>query len=727
MELTEAQKRKLLSAAKLVESGDMAVLEKILEFEDFIDQKEEKIKEYQDVIETGIDEFKKTTEDALSRINAIEKGAQGEDYVLTEQDKKEIAQSIPVPVVEKIVEKITTVKEQPIVTHNITNEIVEVAVAENADKIRDKLESLPNGEKLGMSAIEELDETIATLQNRTQLLNQIATQGQRSSASGVAFRVTEIDGSPTVTSPTAIKFSNGSVTDNGDGTVTVTTGAGGGGDFSSNTATSVDSEIVLFSGTGGKTGKRATGTGIATLTSGVLSATATTGTGSVVLATAPTLATPVLGVATATTINKVTVTAPATASTLTIADGATLTASATATISGTHTGSSSGTNTGDQTITLTGGVTGSGTGSFATTVVTNANLTGDVTSVGNATTLTNAPVIAKVLTGYVSGAGTVAATDSILQAIQKLNGNDATNANLTGPITSTGNATAIASQTGTGTTFVMNTSPTLVTPVLGVASATSLATSAATPLLLTNGQLVNVALTSQTVGATTLTIPDFASVVDEFTFKTKAQTMSNKTFVAPALGTPASGVMTNVTGVPAAAILPGSFGAGAYVISTSLQAATIELGNATDTTLSRVSAGVIAVEGVTIADVSSTQTLTNKTLIASTNVVEEMTTTASSATPTPTGGSLRNFFSVTALAAGATFAAPSGTPANNNVLTIRIKDNGGAQTLAFNAIYRASTDLAFPTTTTASKTMYLNFRYNSADSKWDFVAQTNGF
>ncbi|MFZ2190089.1 MAG: hypothetical protein WAV48_04875 [Candidatus Magasanikiibacteriota bacterium] len=87
-----------------------------------------------------------------------------------------------------------------------------------------------------------------------------------------------------------------------------------------------------------------------------------------------------------------------------------------------------------------------------------------MTSVGNTTTLTNAPVIAKVLTGFTSGAGTVAATDSILQAIQKLDGNDATNANLTGPITSVGNATAIASQTGTGTMFVMDTNPLLTTP-----------------------------------------------------------------------------------------------------------------------------------------------------------------------------------------------------------------------------------------------------------------------
>jgi len=46
--------------------------------------------------------------------------------------------------------------------------------------------------------------------------------------------------------------------------------------------------------------------------------------------------------------------------------------------------------------------------------------------------------------------------------------------NLTGPITSVGAATSIASQTGTGTTFVMNTSPTLVTPALGVATATSI-------------------------------------------------------------------------------------------------------------------------------------------------------------------------------------------------------------------------------------------------------------
>jgi hypothetical protein len=56
-----------------------------------------------------------------------------------------------------------------------------------------------------------------------------------------------------------------------------------------------------------------------------------------------------------------------------------------------------------------------------------------------------------------------------LTGITSIDGNAATvttNANLTGPITSSGNATSIASQTGTGTKFVVDTSPTIVTPTI---------------------------------------------------------------------------------------------------------------------------------------------------------------------------------------------------------------------------------------------------------------------
>ena len=177
-------------------------------------------------------------------------------------------------------------------------------------------------------------------------------------------------------------------------------------------------------------------------------------------------------------------------------------------------------------------ITGTATSFTASNVTTNANLTGDITSVGNATTLTNAPVIAKVLTGYVSGAGTVAATDSILQAIQKLNGNDATNANLTGMVTSVGNtttvvtnanltgaitsvgnasslgsftslqlATALTDETGTGS-LVFATSPTLVTPALGTPSSGTVTNLTGTASINING----------TVGATTATTGVFTTL-----------------------------------------------------------------------------------------------------------------------------------------------------------------------------------------------------------------------
>jgi hypothetical protein len=60
-----------------------------------------------------------------------------------------------------------------------------------------------------------------------------------------------------------------------------------------------------------------------------------TGSGALVFATSPTLVTPTLGVASATSVNKVAITAPATAATLTIADGKTLTASNSITFAGT--------------------------------------------------------------------------------------------------------------------------------------------------------------------------------------------------------------------------------------------------------------------------------------------------------------------------------------------------------------------------------------------------------
>jgi hypothetical protein len=96
---------------------------------------------------------------------------------------------------------------------------------------------------------------------------------------------------------------------------------------------------------------------------------------------------------------------------------------------------------------------------------------------------------------------------------------------------------------------------------------------------------------------------------------TDTQTLTNKTLTSPtlttpALGTPASGTLTNATGLPISGLVAST--------STALGVGTVELGHATDTTISRVSAGVIAVEGVNVVTTSSTDTLTNKTLTSPT-------------------------------------------------------------------------------------------------------------
>ena len=258
---------------------------------------------------------------------------------------------------------------------------------------------------------------------------------------------------------------------------------------------------------------------------GVIEEISTTGSGDVVRATSPTLVTPNLG-------------------TPSVLVGTNITGTAAGLTAGNVTTNAN----------LTGMVTSVGN---ATTVVTNANLTGEVTSVGNTTTVTNASVIGKVLTGYTSGAGTVAATDNILQAIQKLDGNNATNANLTGPITSVGNATSVASQTGTGSTFVMDSSPTLVTPILGVATATSInkltltaPASGATLTLADNSTLVTsgaFSTTLTTTGATNVTLPTSGTLattgdLSQFAATTSAQLA---TLISDETGTAGSVVFSN--------------------------------------------------------------------------------------------------------------------------------------------------------------------------------------
>lgn len=169
-----------------------------------------------------------------------------------------------------------------------------------------------------------------------------------------------------------------------------------------------------------------------------------------------------------------------------------------------------------------------------------------VLSAAPAGTLTGATLASNVLASSLTSVGTLTNLTVTNPIAGSITGNAATvttNANMTGPITSVGNATSVASQTGTGTTFVMSTSPTLITPVLGVASATSIAavslsaTGQMTSTLLTQVLVpVQSALSTSTTGGTGLAASTAYFYVVSATNASGETTKSNEQTITTGLG-----------------------------------------------------------------------------------------------------------------------------------------------------------------------------------------------
>lgn len=86
-----------------------------------------------------------------------------------------------------------------------------------------------------------------------------------------------------------------------------------------------------------------------------------------------------------------------------------------------------------------------------------------------------------------------------------------------------------------------------------------------------------------------------------------------------------------------------------------------------------------------------------------------------------TDASLGNVFTVT-LGGNRTMGAPTNAPTKPQKIVYRIKqDATGSRTITWNAAFRFSGGTAPTLTTTASKTDYVGFIYNVADSVWDNV------
>lgn len=108
------------------------------------------------------------------------------------------------------------------------------------------------------------------------------------------------------------------------------------------------------------------------------------------------------------------------------------------------------------------------------------------------------------------------------------------------------------------------------------------------------------------------------------------------------------------------------------------------------------------------------QTLTNKRINPRVNSI------AGSSSPQTPASDTYDQISMTAISTALTIDAPSGTPVSGQELVFRLKDNGTPRALSWNAIYRGIIG-QLPAATVANKTIYLRFKYNNNDTKWDLI------
>lgn len=397
-----------------------------------------------------------------------------------------------------------------------------------------------------------------------------------------------------------------------------------------------------------------------------------TGSGSLVFATSPTLVTPTLGVATATSLNKVAITAPATGSTLTIADGKTATVSNTLTFTGTDS-SSVAFGTGG-TVAYTGGTLAQ----FASTTSSQlAGVISDETGSG-ALVFANTPTLVTPVLG--------AATATSINKVA-----------LTAP------ASAATLTLADGSTLAL----------AGAFSVTFTATGATNVTLPTSGTLATLA-GSETLTNKTLTSPVISAISNTgtITLPTSTTTLVGRDTTDTLTNKSISGSTNTLSNIANASLTNSSItingsavSLGGSITVTGATSSTLTIGTGLSGVSFNGSSPVTIAIDSTVATLTGSQTLTNKTINGSNNTITNVSLTSGVTGTLPAGNGGTG---ITSLGSG--IATWLGTPSSAN-LASAVTDETGTGSLVF---------ASSPTLTTprlaGSSTGYSSFASSNASA-----------